>query len=61
MADELLLTVEEAANRLRIGRTVMYNLVRSNRIRTIKIGRLRRVPVDALREYVDQLNDLGFS
>lgn len=58
MSGELLLTVEEAANRLRIGRTVMYSLVRTNQIQTIKIGRLRRIPVDALKRYVAGLSEL---
>lgn len=50
------LTIEEAAQYLRIGRTTMYALVMGGQIRSIKIGYLRRVPVECLREYVaDQL------
>lgn len=51
------LKIEEAARYLRIGRTTMYALVMEGTIRSIKIGYLRRVPVECLREYVaDQLS-----
>jgi excisionase family DNA binding protein len=48
----LALTVEEAARRLCIGRTTMYALIREGAIQTVSIGHLRRVPVQALRDYV---------
>jgi excisionase family DNA binding protein len=40
----VLLTVEEAARRLNIGRTTMYALVSSGAVESVTIGRLRRVP-----------------
>lgn len=48
-------TVDEAAERLRVSRWTLYNLIRSNQLRTVKIGRRRLVPVNALIEYIDQL------
>ncbi len=51
-AQRLLLTVEEAAQRLRIGRTFMYALVQQGEIESVRIGRLRRIPSDALENYV---------
>jgi excisionase family DNA binding protein len=48
----VLLKVEEAAARLQIGRTTMYQLVRRGEIESIPIGRLRRIPADCLDEYV---------
>lgn len=51
----VLLTVEEAAQRLRIGRTSMYHLVSTGAIETVTIGRLRRVPAECLAEYVARL------
>ena len=48
----VLLTVEEAARRLRIGRTTCYQLIRSGELETIPVGRLRRVPADAPAAYV---------
>ncbi|MER6300685.1 helix-turn-helix domain-containing protein [Kitasatospora sp. NPDC001539] len=46
------LTVEEAARRLGVGRTTMYALVASGEVPSVTIGRLRRVPAEALKEYV---------
>ena len=42
----LVLTVEEAADRLGVGRTVMYALVSSGAVESVRIGRPRRVPAD---------------
>jgi hypothetical protein len=33
----------------------MYALIKTNQIRTVTIGRLRRVPVSCLDEYVQRL------
>jgi excisionase family DNA binding protein len=51
----VLLTVPEAARRLRIGRTLMYELVTTGQIESVTLGRLRRVPADALPAYVARL------
>ena len=51
----VLLTVEEAARRLRIGRTTCYGLIRSGELESVPVGRLRRVPADAVPEYVTRL------
>ncbi|GGR44690.1 excisionase family DNA binding protein [Nocardioides luteus] len=48
----VLYRVEEAAEAMRISRSVIYELIRSDRLRTVKVGRSRRVPVDALAECV---------
>jgi excisionase family DNA binding protein len=53
--DGLLLTVEEAAKRLRLGRTLVYRLISSGELESVKVGRLRRVPAECLPEYVDTL------
>ena len=50
--NKLLLTTTEAAERLGIGRSTLYDLIRSNRLRTVKIGKRRLVPVDALVETI---------
>jgi len=55
----LLLTVEEAAQRLSIGRTTMYSLVSTDAIESVTIGRLRRVPSECLEEYVSSLRTSG--
>jgi excisionase family DNA binding protein len=46
------LTVAEAARRLGIGRTKMYEYVSSGAIRSVKIGSLRRVPAEAVGEFL---------
>ncbi|MGW3951024.1 excisionase family DNA-binding protein [Streptomyces sp. NPDC004752] len=51
----VLLTVEEAARRLRIGRTTCFRLVVAGEIESVMVGRLRRVPTDALPAYVSKL------
>jgi excisionase family DNA binding protein len=51
----LLLTVEEAAEMLRIGRTRTYELVMSGRITSVKIGRSRLVVRASLQEFVERL------
>jgi excisionase family DNA binding protein len=53
--DGLLLTVEEAARRLCIGRTLVYQLISSGELESVKVGRLRRVPAECLPEYVATL------
>jgi excisionase family DNA binding protein len=55
----LVLTIEEAAERLGIGRTLMYALVSAGEVESVRIGRLRRVPTDALDAYVLRLRSLG--
>jgi excisionase family DNA binding protein len=52
-----LLTVQEAADRLRVSRWSVYNLIRSNRLRTIKIGRRRLVTPTALADCIDLLGE----
>ncbi len=57
--DSIVLTVEEAAHRLGVGRTLMYALVKSGDIESIAIGRLRRIPCEALDEFVDRMRQIG--
>ena len=57
--DGLLLTVEEAAKRLRLGRTLVYRLISSGQLESVKVGRLRRVPAECLPEYVAALRGQG--
>ena len=54
-SERILLTVEEAAKRLGIGRTFAWRLVRTGELESVQIGRLRRVHVDAIRGYAAQL------
>ena len=56
---ELVLTVDEAAERLRVSRWTLYNLIRSNQLRTVKIGRRRLIPVAALADYLAELMEVA--
>jgi excisionase family DNA binding protein len=51
----ILLTVEEAAERLRIGRTLMYSLIKTGEIESVPVGRLRRIPAECIGEYIARL------
>lgn len=55
--NRLLLSVEEAAERLGIGRSLMYELLASNQITSIHVGRLRRITPQALHAYITALHD----
>ena len=48
-------TVEEAAQVLKIGRWKIFDLIRTNQLRSVKIGGLRRIPHAAIEEYLNQL------
>lgn len=50
---KLLMTIDEAAQVLSLSRSLMYDLLMSDQIISIKIGRVRRVPVSALTIYVE--------
>ncbi|MEW2614533.1 helix-turn-helix domain-containing protein [Streptomyces sp. NPDC047880] len=46
------LTVTEAARRIGIGRTKLYEYISSGEIRSVKIGSLRRIPAEAVGEFL---------
>lgn len=50
--ERLLYTVPEAAAVLGIGVTKTRELIRSGELRSVKIGRLRRITVTSLSDYV---------
>jgi excisionase family DNA binding protein len=52
----LFVDVWEAARRLGVSRSLVYELVADGRLRSVKIGRLRRVPVEALVEFARSLD-----
>jgi excisionase family DNA binding protein len=50
-----LLTVPEVMSRLHLSRSTVYQLLRTGRLRSVTIGRARRIPTDALDAYLDHL------
>lgn len=49
----LVLTVEQTAQVLQLGKTRVYELVRSGKLRSLRIGRKIRVPKNALLDFLD--------
>jgi len=52
----LLLTVEEAAERIGICRSSMFKLIRQGKVESVKVGRLRRVTPAAVEDFVRRLS-----
>ncbi|WP_258052691.1 helix-turn-helix domain-containing protein [Streptomyces sp. Ru73] len=56
MPDDQLLTVPEVMALLKLGRSTVYDLIRSHRLVSIKVGRCRRIPATSLRAFIaDQI------
>jgi excisionase family DNA binding protein len=51
---KVLLSVEEAANAMSLGRSFIYELVMRKEIASIKVGRMRRIPIMALQDFVER-------
>lgn len=52
MSEPLLLTVPQVMARLQVGRHVVYELIRSRRLASVRIGRCRRIPAESLRAFI---------
>jgi excisionase family DNA binding protein len=50
--DLQLYAVRDVMRMLRLSRTVVYELIRSGRLRSVKQGRARRIPATAIRDYI---------
>ena len=50
--DRLLLKVDEATQLTGLGRSKIYELLASGQLRSIAVGRARRIPADALRDWI---------
>jgi excisionase family DNA binding protein len=53
----VLLTPAEAAQALGISRSKLYELLRAGTLESVRIDRLRRVPIQALHEFVERLRE----
>jgi excisionase family DNA binding protein len=56
IVEQLLFRPDEAAQRLGIGRTKVYELMASGELRSVKIGAARRVSATALADFVAALD-----
>lgn len=50
--DKTLCTVPEVMASTGLSRSMVYDLIRSGGLRSVKIGRCRRIPVEALRDFI---------
>ena len=48
------MTVSEAAQALSIGKTQMNRLILTGELGSVKVGRSRRIPASALRQFVER-------
>jgi excisionase family DNA binding protein len=51
-ADTELLTVPQVMARLQLGRTAVYDLLRSHQLSSLTLGRARRIPAYALTDFI---------
>jgi excisionase family DNA binding protein len=58
-SEPLLLTPEEAAEALRVGRTTIYALMKVGDLRPVRIGRSTRISRAEIERYVDRLEAPG--
>jgi excisionase family DNA binding protein len=54
-------TVEQVAKLLNVGRDKVYYLLRTKQLRSIKIGKLRRITDDQLAEFIASLEAVNES
>ena len=57
--DKRLFTVPQTQAMLELGRTRMWALIASGEIESVRIGRSRRIPVEAIDRYVEGLRAKG--
>jgi excisionase family DNA binding protein len=50
-----LLSIKQAVYELGISRTALYELIAARKIKTVKIGRRRFVPSEAIEEFIAEL------
>ena len=55
--ETLLLKIPEVMARLAVGQTKVYELMSSGELRSVKVGRSRRVPNNELERFMAELDD----
>ena len=53
--DKKLLTTTEVQEMLSVGRTRVFALIASGQLRSVLIGSSRRIPTDAVEEFIQEL------
>ena len=53
--EQRLLDMKQVQQRLHVGRSTAFGLVQSGQLRSVRIGRRRLVPVEALEQFLAEL------
>jgi excisionase family DNA binding protein len=53
----VLLKIPDVMERLSVGQTKVYELMSSGELRSVRVGRARRVPSDELERFMAELDD----
>ena len=59
MSDDIIYTISEVSKLLKVNRNFVYELIKSGRLKAIKIGSLKVRKKD-LHEYLDNLNSINY-
>jgi excisionase family DNA binding protein len=51
--ENYILTIEEACEQLRIGKSGLYQLIRTKQLKAFKIGRNWKIPLSSIFEYIN--------
>ncbi len=54
MATEILLTIREVQDRLKVSDETVYRHIKSGKLRAIRVGNLWRIPEVALRAFLEK-------
>ncbi|MFB7911365.1 MULTISPECIES: helix-turn-helix domain-containing protein [Kitasatospora] len=54
-----MLTIPDVMAQLQLGRSTVYDLIRTRRLPSVTIGRSRRVPAAAVRTFVAELAEVA--
>lgn len=53
----VLLKIPEVMERLAVGQTKVYELMSTGELRSVKVGRSRRIPSDEVDRFISELDD----
>ena len=59
MSDDIVYTISEVSKLLKVNRNFVYELIKSGKLKAIKIGSLKVRKKD-LHEYLDNLNSINY-
>jgi excisionase family DNA binding protein len=59
VVEPLLVKVDEAERILSLSRSTIYELLRRGELASVKVGAARRIPMTALRKWVEEHTQVG--